>query len=129
MVPKIIKKHLLSSEVVKTLKPVTQKMNLSLGVMDIFPLAIRLKKDYPNFKKGMLYYVWHLVGVVQKGNETGYEKNIFYKIHDGEDVHYEMINLSDVSYCGEIKDKIVFKTVTYKLRKPKGTYPYFEEKI
>lgn len=51
MVPKIIKKHLLSSRVIKSLKDLTQDLDLAYDVSDITPMAIQLRKVIRILKK------------------------------------------------------------------------------
>ena len=80
MVPKIIKKHLLSSRVIKSLKDLTQDLDLAYDVSDITPMAIQLRKSYPHFEKGEIYYVWQLSGTVRNGESAGYNKHLIYKI-------------------------------------------------
>ena len=108
MVPKIIKKHLLSSRVIKSLKDLTQDLDLAYDVSDITPMAIQLRKSYPHFEKGEIYYVWQLSGTVRNGESAGYNKHLIYKIHDNLD------------------EKFQYHTITYYRKSTSvGNYPYF----
>lgn len=126
MVPLIIKKHLLSSEVVKNLKSLTKNLHLAYDVTEILPLAISLKKDYPHFKKGSTYYVWHIIGTILKGKEAGYEKHLIYKMYEGDNIEFDTIKLEDVEKCEVLKENFQYKTITYQRKiSPKWHYPYF----
>ena len=126
MVPKIIKKHLLSSRVIKSLKDLTQDLDLAYDVSDITPMAIQLRKSYPYFEKGEIYYVWQLSGTVRNGESAGYNKHLIYKIHDKEDIEFAIIELRDVKWCKNLDEKFQYHTITYYRKStPVGNYPYF----
>lgn len=126
MVPKIIKKHLLSSRVIKSLKDLTQDLDLAYDVSDITPMAIQLRKSYPHFEKGKTYYVWQLSGTVRNGKSAGYNKHLIYKIHDKEDIEFAIIELRDVKCCENLDEKFQYHTITYYRKStPVGNYPYF----
>lgn len=129
MVPKIIKKHLSSSEVVKNLKKLTKDMNLAYGVVEISPLSICLKNDYQHFQKDCTYYVWHIVATVIRGENAGYEKHFIYKMHEGEDIELDEIKLDDVQSCVVLEEEFQYKTITYQRKFfPHWHYPIFEAK-
>lgn len=126
MVPKIIKKHLLSSRVIKSLKDLTQDLDLAYDVSDITPMAIQLRKSYPYFEKGEIYYVWQLSGTVRNGESAGYNKHLIYKIHDKEDIEFAIIELRYVKWCENLDEKFQYHTITYYRKStPVGNYPYF----
>ena len=126
MVPKIIKKHLLSSRVIKSLKDLTQDLELAYDVSDITPMAIQLRKSYPHFEKGEIYYVWQLSGTVRNGESAGYNKHLIYKIHDKEDIEFAIIELRDVKWCENLDEKFQYHTITYYRKSTSvGNYPYF----
>ena len=89
-------------------------------------MAIQLRKSYPHFEKGEIYYVWQLSGTVRNGESAGYNKHLIYKIHDKEDIEFAIIELRDVKWCENLDEKFQYHTITYYRKStPVGNYPYF----